>query len=337
MTTITQDLDQLHTIPGTRRMSLAALTARIACSALGLLGILAATGAAYEQIAGAGDAAAYPAPGRLVDVGGYRLHLDCRGEGSPTVIMDAGLGKSSLDWTLVRPQLARETQVCTYDRAGMGWSDPGPGPRTPSHIASELHALLHNAGVAGPYLLVGHSLAGKNLRVFANDYPAEIAGMVLVDARSELVEASADQPAFAAAMQAQAAQYAVAKRFGIARLFGGSLMGLPQISPALATQMALFETNPSAVATTTQEGVNRTADDLTLVGSDMGSMPLIVIAAGSNMTDPVWSAAQTSMAALSTNGRLLVAEGSGHAVHLERPEIVIDALSGLVAEIRTSN
>jgi pimeloyl-ACP methyl ester carboxylesterase len=337
MTTTAPDLDQLHTIPGIRPMSPAARTARVACSALGLLGILAATGAAYEQIAGAGDAAAYPAPGRLVDIGGYSLHLDCRGEGSPTIVMDAGLGKSSLDWALIQPQLARETKVCTYDRAGMGWSDPGPGPRTPSHIASELHVLLHNAGVAGPYLLVGHSLAGKNLRMFANDYPAEIAGMVLIDARSELVEASADQPAFAAALEAQAAQYAVARRFGIARLFGGSLMGLPQISPALATQMALFETDSSAVATTTQEGVNRTADDVTLAGSDLGSMPLIVIAAGSNMTDPAWSAAQTSMADLSTNGRLVVAEGSGHAVHLERPEIVIDALSRLVAEIHTSN
>ena len=337
MTTLTQDLDQLHTIPGTRRLSLAALTARIACSALGLLGILAATGAAYEQVAGAGDATAYPVPGRLVDVGGYRLHLDCRGEGSPTIVMDAGLGKSSLDWTLVQPQLARETQVCTYDRAGMGWSERGPAPRTPSHIASELHVLLHNAGVSGPYVLVGHSLAGKNLRVFANDYPAEVAGMVLVDARSELVEANADQPAFAAALEAQATQYVVARRFGIARLFGGSLIGLPQISPPLATQMALFETNPSAVATTTREGINRTADDLTLAGSDLGSMPLVVIAAGNNMTDPAWSAAQTSMAELSTNGRLLVAEGSGHAVHLERPEIVIDAISGLVAEIRASH
>lgn len=334
MTTITQDLDQLHAISGTRRMSLAALTARIACSALGLLGVLAATGAAYEQVAAAGDATAYPAPGRLVDVGGYRLHLDCRGEGSPTIVMDAGLGKSSLDWTLIQPQLAHTTKVCTYDRAGMGWSDPGPAPRTPSHIASELHVLLHNAGVAGPYLLVGHSLAGKNMRMFANDYPAEIAGMVLIDARSEAVEANADQPTFAAGLEAQATQYAVARKLGIARLFGGSLVGLPQISPALATQMALFETGPSAIAATTQEGLNRTADDLTLARSDLGSMPLTVIAAGSNMTDPAWSAAQSSMAKLSTKGRLVVAEGSGHAVHLEKPEIVIDAISGLVDEIR---
>lgn len=334
MTTITQDLDQLHAISGTRRMSPAALTARIACSALGLLGILAATGAAYEQVAAAGDATAYPAPGRLVDVGGYRLHLDCRGEGSPTIVMDAGLGKSSLDWTLIQPQLAHTTKVCTYDRAGMGWSDPGPAPRTPSRIASELHVLLHNAGVAGPYLLVGHSLAGKNMRLFANDYPAEIAGMVLIDARSEVVEANADQPAFAAALEAQATQYAVARKLGIVRLFGGSLVALPQISPALATQMALFETDPSAIAATTQEGLNRTADDLTLARSDLGSMPLTVIAAGSNMADPAWSAAQSSMAKLSTKGRLVVAEGSGHAVHLEKPEIVIDAISGLVDEIR---
>src|SRR5690349_22698564 len=146
---------------------------------VGLLIILGLVGASYEAIAAAGDARRYPAPGQLVDVGGYRLHIQCVGTGSPTVVLDAGLGGSSLDWSLVQPELGRSTRVCAYDRAGMGWSDLGPQPRTPRQIADELHTLLTNAGIAGPYVLVGHSLAGKNVRLFAQQYPAEVGAMVL--------------------------------------------------------------------------------------------------------------------------------------------------------------
>lgn len=308
--------------------------ARIACGAFGLLGIVAAAGAAYEGIAGAGDAAAYPLAGRLVDIGGYSLHLDCRGEGSPTVLMDAGLGGSSLDWSLVQPELARRTQVCTYDRAGMGWSETGPGPRAPSRLAEELHVLLENARVPGPYVLVGHSLAGKNVRMFAAAHPSDVAGMVLVDARSETVDATADMEGFAAALEGQAVGYSLARRFGIARLFGAAVIDLPLVPAALATQMAVLQTGPSAIATTTLEGLSRTADDRALAASDLASIPLTVIAAGQNMNHADWAAAQHSMAELSTNGQLIIAEGSGHAVHLERPALVIEAVRHQIEAIR---
>src|SRR5438067_2242557 len=111
----------------------------------GLIVVVALVGASYEAIAAAGDARRYPAPGQLVDVGGYRLHIQCVGTGSPTVVLDAGLGGMSLDWNLVQTEMGQTTQVCAYDRAGMGWSDPGPQPRTPSQIARELHTLLTNA------------------------------------------------------------------------------------------------------------------------------------------------------------------------------------------------
>src|SRR5215207_8827824 len=156
----------------------------------GLIAVLALAGASYEAIAAAGDARRYPAPGQLVDIGGYRLHIQCVGAGSPTVVLDAGLGGSSLDWSLVQSDLGSSTRVCAYDRAGMGWSDPGPQPRTPRQIARELHTLLTNAGIAEPYVLVGHSLAGKNVRLFAPSHPEEVAAMVLVDARSEYVDAN---------------------------------------------------------------------------------------------------------------------------------------------------
>src|SRR5215212_4988242 len=146
---------------------------RTLAALVGLLVVLGLIGASYEAIAAAGDARRYPAPGQLVDVGGYRLHIQCVGAGSPTVVLDAGLSGSSLDWSLVQPELGRSTRVCAYDRAGMGWSDPGPQPRTPRQIADELHTLLTNAGIVEPYVLVGHSLAGKNVRLFALAHPDE--------------------------------------------------------------------------------------------------------------------------------------------------------------------
>src|SRR5215207_2765747 len=176
-----------------------------------LIAILALAGISYEAIAARGDARRYPPPGQLVDVGGYRLHIQCVGTGSRTVVLDAGLGGSSLDWNLVQPALGRTTRVCAYDRAGMGWSDPGPQPRTPRQIADELHTLLTNAGIAGPYVLVGHSLGGKNVRLFALAYPEQVAGMVLVDARSEYVDANTS-PAEAQAFQRASAMQAILYR-----------------------------------------------------------------------------------------------------------------------------
>jgi pimeloyl-ACP methyl ester carboxylesterase len=306
--------------------------------ALGLLAVVAAVGAAYEAIAGVGDAASYSRAGRMVAVAGHELYIDCRGKGSPTIVMDAGLGSSSLDWALVQPELARATQVCTYDRAGMGWSKPGPQPRSPAHLAEELHLLLKNADITGPYVLVGHSLAGKNIRMFAAAHPNDVAGMVLVDARGELVDAGADLKAFAAALEGQAALYSLARRFGIARLFGGALIDLPLVPPALATQMALSQTNPDAIAATTQEGLSRAADDKALAAQSLGSMPLVVIAAGDSMRNlPNWPAAQNAMAKLSTNSRLIVAEHSSHAVQLVEPRVVIEAALSVIEDARKTN
>ena len=192
--------------------------ARVLGVMLALFAVLAVAGASYEAIAAWGDAQAYPAPGRLVDVGGYRLHIQCVGSGSPTVVLDAGLGGASLDWNLVQSEIGSMAQVCSYDRAGMGWSDPGPLPRTPDQIAHELHTLLTNAGIAGPYILVGHSLAGKNVRLFASQHPDEVAGMVLVDARSEYVDAHTSAGEASGFQQMMGAQEHV---LGVLRGLGG--------------------------------------------------------------------------------------------------------------------
>jgi pimeloyl-ACP methyl ester carboxylesterase len=310
----------------------------IAGGFVGVLAIVALSGAAFETIATNGDASAYPLSGRMIDIGGYSLHLDCRGAGSPTVVMDAGLGGSSLDWTLVQSELATTTQVCTYDRAGMGWSDAGPMPRSPAHIADELHLLLRNAGLSGPFVLVGHSLAGKNIRMFASMHASEVAGMVLVDARSERIDAAATQAdvdGFAAALKGQALMYSVARHLGLARLLGASLVGEPLLAPDIATEVALLQTQPAAIEETTAEGLARSTNDAALAATTLGSIPLMVVAAEASMTEiPGWAAAQQGLAELSSDGHLIVAKQSGHAVQLEDPSIVIDAVRTVLVSAR---
>src|SRR5512141_2340019 len=127
---------------------------------LAVLLVLLIAGAVYESLSEAADARAYPPPGKMVDVGGYRLHLNCTGAGSPTVVIDTGWGDWSASWSQVQLSVATATRVCTYDRAGYGWSDAGPLPRTAQQFVKELHTLLTNANIAGPYVLVGHSLGG---------------------------------------------------------------------------------------------------------------------------------------------------------------------------------
>ena len=130
-------------------------------------------------------AAKYPPPGQMVDVGGYRLHINCQGEGRPTVVMEAAHSELSLSWDLVQQEVARFTRVCTYDRAGLGWSERSPKPRTASNIVEELHTLLTQAGVELPYVLVGHSIGGLFARLYAHEHRDQVVGMVLVDARHE--------------------------------------------------------------------------------------------------------------------------------------------------------
>jgi pimeloyl-ACP methyl ester carboxylesterase len=157
-------------------------TGRLLAWLLAGLLVLALTGVVYQTIGTDIDLRTYPAPGQMVDVGGHRLHIQCRGEGTPTVLLDAAGQASSAHWQWVQPETAKITRVCAYDRAGMGWSEVGPEPRDGNQIAAELHTLLQNAGIAGPYVLVGHSLGGLYVRAYQANYPDEVVGMVLVDA-----------------------------------------------------------------------------------------------------------------------------------------------------------
>jgi pimeloyl-ACP methyl ester carboxylesterase len=311
---------------------------RIALGTIAALALLPLAGASYEAIASASDSRNHPAPGELIDVGGYRLHLNCTGEGAPTIILDAGLGGSSLDWSLVQPDLSRSTRTCSFDRAGMGWSDQGQGERTPEHIADELALLLDRGHINGPYVLVAHSLAGKNARVFAMRHHEAVAGMVLLDARHEYVDEqtnASEQETFLDALESQSFQYGAARRLGIVRLFGGQLAGVPSMPAPMRAEIALMATRPEAIATTSEEARARsTSDDLLRSAPSLGDLPLVAIAAGQNMAEPRWAEGQRRLAALSTSGRLVVAQGSSHAVEWDDPQLVIAAVREVIAIAR---
>jgi pimeloyl-ACP methyl ester carboxylesterase len=300
--------------------------------------VLSAAGAGYETIAGSGDAERYPMPGQLVDIGGHRLHLSCLGEGSPTVILDAGLGGTSRDWVLVQARLSAQTRVCAYDRAGMGRGEAGPGPRSPARFADELHRLLTNAGIPGPYVLVVHSLSGKSARLFAAAHPEDVAGMVLVDTRSEQIDAAtpaAEAEAFTAALKRQAVLLSLARKLGLVRLMGSRTVGEPTLPPDVATELALLQTQPESLPAPNDEGLARATDDAALAGISLGQIPLVVIAAGDSMAGiPGWVEAQADLAALSAEGRLVVGEGSSHLVQIEQPEVVIDAVLSVLGMVR---
>lgn len=325
---------------GRRKTRHAGPVAKVTWGAVGLLAAAAMSGAAFEWIASTNDATAYPAAGHLVDADGHNMYLACSGEGSPTVVLDAGLGGSSLDWSLVQPDIAKTTRVCSFDRAGMGRSESVSSPRSPVDLADELHGLLTKAGIPGPFVLVAHSLAGKNARLFAAAYPTEVAGMVLIDARSEYVDArlaKADAEGFGFALRLQGAVFSIGRRLGLARAFARSLVGDLGLPDDIATQMVLQQTQPSAIDETIAEGDARSADDATLAGASLGTMPLVVIASGESLANlPNWRQAQEQMTALSTRGRLIVADHSAHFVQGDQPSLVIDAIRETVSDVRAA-
>ena len=275
--------------------------------------VLAATGALYQALATARDARAYPPPGRLVDVGGYRLHLLCVGEGSPTVVLEAVSGGLSLDWAWVQPEVGRATRVYAYDRAGRGWSDAGPAPRDAHQIAGELHTLLGNAGIAGPYVLVGHSAGGLLVREYAARYPDEVAGMVLVDAAHP--DQALRDPGYASEL---AAGRRLTGTFGFLARFGGArlLARLQEPAPDLpARQRAAYRAlyaAPGYWDSIHAELVARSGTEARVRATGgLGDRPLLVVSAGAG-SSPLWRELQGELVGLSTNSSHRVIEGATH-------------------------
>jgi pimeloyl-ACP methyl ester carboxylesterase len=294
--------------------------------------ILAIAGAIYEPLAEAADAKAYPPPGKMVAVGGYRLHINCSGIGSPTVVIESGWGDSSASWGWVQPDVARTTRVCSYDRAGMGWSEASPQPRTAREFAKELHTLLVNANEPGPYVLVGHSLGGYTVRVYAHDYPAEVSGLVLVDPQNlSASEVAAPQPA---PKPGQTSLPALLARIGVMRLLGGPLGSIQNLPPGDKQAFAAFSVTPRSVQTFLDEGRGMSEGGAQARAvTTLGALPLILLSRGKDQ-DAEWAASQARYLQLSTNSQQLFADHSGHSIMIEQPEAAVAAIVKMVKQVR---
>ena len=277
---------------------------------------LALVGAAYQAIATRTDARNYPPPGQMVDVGGYRLHIYCLGEGSPTVILDTLFPGTVSNWAWVQPEIAQTTRVCAYDRAGLGWSDSGPEPRDALQHARELHTLLANAGEAGPYVLVGHSLGGLSVRMFADQYPDEVAGMVLVEGTNPDSWIRLGRPEGVGADSNQLAIAPILARFGVFRL---GLLSAYTIDPDLPPRQreelgAYFNTVKSLETVRDVNASFSAALDQVRNASGLSPRPLAIVL-GSEGDGSIEELKDlfVQQAALSTNSITLMVEGATHA------------------------
>jgi pimeloyl-ACP methyl ester carboxylesterase len=295
----------------------------------GLLIIGAVAGAIYEQVATRRELAATPPPGQLVDVGGHRLHIWCTGAGTPRVILETGLGGSSVDWGFVQPEVARFTRVCSYDRAGMGYSDPGPSPRTARRIAAELAALLDRSGESGPLVLVGASSGGFSMRIFASEHVDRVNGLVLVDASHE------DQ---AHTIPSVAPVVPVLASLGALRLFGVSFGRSPEsLAPPVREYARATRFRASGYRTAASEILNirESANEVRTSRRKLAS-PVVVVM-GARGADATWRALQRDQAELSPRGCLVVAEQSSHVVPIDQPHAVVDAIRATVEVARGRN
>ncbi|MGY1620284.1 alpha/beta hydrolase [Geodermatophilus sp. SYSU D00691] len=271
----------------------------------------AAVGGAVETVGLASDQGSLAMPGRLYDVGGHRLHLDCTGSGSPTVVLFNGLGEYAATWGRIAPAVAGTSRVCAYDRAGQGWSDDAASPQDGLAAAADLHTLLARAGENGPYVLVGHSIGGDYALTYAARYPEQVAGMVLLDTTPPYgvrATAGTSTPGPVALLPSLA-------RLGIGRLLPASFWSsLPE--PA-AGQVVAFSTSPRGARNTAAE--SGTMPELLTQAqalSTVGNAPVVVVTAAEHVAVADWAAAHNRMAELSTNSSHRQADAS-HAGLME--------------------
>jgi pimeloyl-ACP methyl ester carboxylesterase len=266
-----------------------------------LLGVyaLCACGGAYQSIRESLDRRTFAAPGQLVDVGGYRLHLHCTGAGDPTVILESGLGETTAYWGWISPAIAHDTRVCTYDRAGRGWSDPAPTPQDGVAVATDLHVLLERGHVNGPFVLVGHSSGAQYVRIFAGRYPEQVAGMVLLDGQpAEAFEGLPSYPAIYSVFRRVFPLFPSLARLGVARLAYRAEVGLP----AQARETQRLNHVPARFYRSLSDELLELPTSLEQARTfqSLGDRPLVVVTAAQDAMAG-WLPLQDQMATLSTN------------------------------------
>jgi pimeloyl-ACP methyl ester carboxylesterase len=285
-------------------------------------------------------------PGRTFLVDGHAMRIDCRGSGSPVIVLDAGLGDDGLIWGRVQPALANTTRVCSYDRAGFGWSDALPPPRDADHIATELHGLLAEAHVTGPVVLMGHSIAGIYLRDYASRYPENVVGLIFVDGSTPLqnhnpafkAHPNPEPPAWLKVLLKKAAFAA-----GIPRLLGECSRRLPGFDPHAAKLQAEDQCHDRSAAVAAElESFDRSGEETVHTGP-YGALPILIFsqdpartAAQGEPTDVVmaWNQMQEDLKQLSNHSRRIIAKGSTHYIQGDRPDLIEREVSKFIEQIR---
>ncbi|MFO0598716.1 MAG: alpha/beta hydrolase [Myxococcaceae bacterium] len=313
---------------------------RLAVGFAALVGLLLCVGLAWEAFTRGQLVTRFPVPGTLVDVGGHRLQLDCRGEGEPTVVFESGIDTGgALAWSKVHDAVAKVTRACAYSRAGLMWSEPSADVRDAKHIADELHALLAKAGVARPVVLVGHSLGGVFAMTFTAQYPEEVAGVVLVDASHPEMKQRMNAAGLELHEPLLPLQIARAlARTGVVRVVVGDEDAEAAFVPgSLGAMVSEIEAADTSLA---QASALR----------GFGDRPLFVLTAGklsdefaaqaqlspqqSAVFQQQWRKLQDEQASWSTRSQHVVVADTAHDIHRDRPEEVIAAVKWVVAKVR---
>jgi len=291
-----------------------------------------------------------PAPGRLVDIGGRKLHMNCAGSGAPTVMIEAGASAFALDWALVQPAVARTQRVCSYDRAGSGWSDPRPDVETPARVVADLHALLVASGERGPFVLVGHSFGGVYVRLYQLEHPDDVLGLVLVDPSTEdrLFTGFQGRAVTIASLTAEQLATTLPASGSVPVPARMPQTGAPfdRLPPELYRRRVELDRRliasfpPTVSAAVVREsaegqraGLARLLETRTRPDNPMRRVPVVVLTRGLEMT-PGIAENHAALAALSSNSRHAVVPDSVHEIHLTTPAAVVEAIADVVARTR---
>jgi pimeloyl-ACP methyl ester carboxylesterase len=316
---------------------------RILIGLLILSVLFLAVGWTYQRIAEHRDTRRYPPPGELHSVNGRLMHIHCRGSGSPTVIVEQGLGGPSIDWNEINGRMSKITRVCDYDRAGMGHSEPAYRPTIAADVAKNLNSLLRSANIDDDLILVGWSAGGMYAREYYRQFPARVKGLVLVDTPHELtLSRMPPQPSNQENLDGLMRKYYLAQ-FGWLRLSGeieGQYADAPLSGPDKRRLIAIFQ-KAHTYRTLADEGIGFELDLARGVAPpSLGDLPVVVIAEGKPrhpyMQENLarWHELQQELANLSSTGRLVIATNSAHFIHRTEPELILKAVSDVVDSVR---